>query len=144
MTVPCVHLSVVIHKSWLTQPGIHPVGVCVCVRGFTRREKEGRSQRTVCLFSWRAFHLSWQCRPQYVLYHSQFLPYISRLARSLPVSLEQISACRDSVYSHFISFFAEPSLDWGLSCARSIMGLCFRDNQTSPPNADTEITDWII
>lgn len=68
MTVPCVHLSAVIHKSWLTQPGIHPLCayMCACVH-VSFKEKEGQGQGTVCLFSWRVFHLNWQCWLQYIL-----------------------------------------------------------------------------
>lgn len=42
------------------------VCVCVCMR-VSFKEKEGQGQGTVCLFSWRAFHLNWQCWLQYII-----------------------------------------------------------------------------
>lgn len=168
MTVPCVHVSLEIHKAWPTQPGTHPVLVCVCVcLKITERERwERQSQRTVCIHQFQAsiaFHLHPTGSIHNITFYIVFVAPASYLTASGHIKIVSQSRGRhffmhilswsDIVYLHFIFCGNDEAVTphlfhslllWGPSCGLGIMGLCFRDNQTSPPNADTKITDWII
>lgn len=119
------------------------VRACECVRACILKRERRQSQRTVCLCSRQVLYLIFHLHPTGSIHDTTF--YISVLWPLCNISL-LVCLLSDSVY--FRLFFCEAGAHAlffrGLICVCGIMGLCFRDNQTPLPNADTKITDWII
>lgn len=107
MTVPCVHVSLEIHKAWPTQPGTHPVLVCVCVcLKITERERwERQSQRTVCIHQFQAsiaFHLHPTGSIHNITFYIVFVAPASYLTASGHIKIVSQSRGRHFFYAHFV------------------------------------------
>lgn len=151
------------------QCSLGPILCVVCSKWERLKEEKSQRQRRTCMYSSVSgrYCVSSTCGSRYtphnILYH--FLSALLALCRqwahinSLLLSRKDIffHMGTDTIVTLFVFFSVSvemmrllqgisfsPLLQRGLSCGLGIMGLCFRDNETSSLNADAKITDWII